>query len=99
MERIWEIEVGLHDVQRIKLDWTFLNLEYHRRCENDSVTISDTYTSTSKIFCGYELPRQYVTSSNKVIVKFQSDKSNVGTGFKLRYQVVQGKFCQRCVYQ
>ena len=97
MERIWEIEV--HDVQRIKLDWTFLNLEYHIRCEYDSVTISDTYTNTPKIFCGYELPRPYVTSSNKVIVKFQSDGSVVGTGFKLRYQVVQGKFCQRCVYQ
>lgn len=83
----------MHDGQHVKLDWSFLNLEYHKPCEKDSVTINDT--NTPRKFCGYELPHPYVTPSNKVVLKFQSDKRKVGTGFKLHYKAVSGKFCRR----
>ena len=93
MERIWEIEV--QDDQQIELDWLFLNIKdyMYNRCENDSVHIVDTHTYyIHETFCGYILPSQHVTTTNKVTVIFQSGKGNVGTGFKLRYQAVQGKF-------
>ena len=90
MRRSWKIKVGTDE--RIKLSWSFINLEYHRLCEKDSVTIRETKQSrTFKSFCGRVLPDDYLTSGNKVFLEFRSSASNVGTGFKIRYQAMAGK--------
>ncbi|CAB4020929.1 G- coupled receptor GRL101-like [Paramuricea clavata] len=91
MKRNWRIEVP--DGQRLKLDWSYLNLEHHKQCKSDSVIIKDSRRSrTSTSFCGYELPPTYLAPGNKVIVGFQSDETNVGTGFKLHYQAIPADF-------
>jgi hypothetical protein len=94
MKRYWKIEVP--DGQRLKLEWSYLNLEHQKQCKRDSVIIKDSPRSrTSTSFCGYELPLTYLTPGNKVIVVFQSDERNVGTGFKIHYQAVPGKISKQ----
>ena len=89
MKRYWRIEVP--DGQRLKLDWSYLNLEHYKQCKRDSVIIKDSRRSrTFRAFCGSELPLTYLAPGNKVIVGFQSDETNVGTGFKLHYQAIPG---------
>ena len=80
--------------QRIKLDTTFLNLEYDRHCRRDSVIVKDTAVSrTSTVsYCGNSLPTGYLSSANVLHVVFQSDRRNFGTGFKIRYQAISGTF-------
>jgi hypothetical protein len=93
MKRYWKIEV--RDGQRLKLDWSYLNLEHQKQCKRDSVIIKNSRRSrTSMSFCGYELPLTYLTPGNKVIVVFQSDERNVRTGFKLHYQAVPSKISE-----
>ena len=89
IRRFWIIDVA--DNQRIKLDWLFLDVEYDQQCKRDSVIIKKSRRSrTFASYCGDELPPVYLSSHNEVIVEFQSDEKNVGTGFKLHYQAISG---------
>ena len=90
MRRTWKIEVA--DNQLIKLDWSFLDVEYDKQCERDWVTIKGSRKSrTVASYCGNKLPAGYLSPRNKLFIEFRSDKKNVGTGFKLHYQAVSGK--------
>ena len=90
MRRFWKIKVATDE--RIKLSWSFINLEYDRHCGRDSVTILETKESRAfKSFCGHDLPDDYLTSGNQVFLEFKSSASIVGTGFKIRYQAMAGK--------
>ena len=78
--------------QHLKFDWLYLNLEDDKNCERDSVVFKGSRRSWAMMsFCGNKLPKSFFTPGNKAVVVFKSDKMNVGTGFKLRYQAVQGK--------
>jgi hypothetical protein len=91
MRRSWKIEVP--DDQRIKLEFLFLNLEDDALCNKDSVTIKHTFLSRKFLsYCGRTLPSSYLSSRNKVYVAFRSDEFGVGTGFKIRYEAVSGKY-------
>ena len=98
MKRYWTIKVS--DNLRVKLDWSFLNVEYSKQCKKDSVILKDS--SKSRIFlsfCGDKPPFDYslISQHNFGIVEFRSDKRNVGTGFKLHYQAVSGKEIMKCI--
>ena len=54
----------------------------------DSLTIYDGASSTSSIIyygCGDSIPQSHVSSSNEVLIHFQSDYSATYTGFKMEY--------------
>ena len=91
MKRFWKIEVA--DNQLVKLDWSFLNVEYDKQCKKDSVIVKDSRKSRA-FTCGDKLPSGYVSPRNMLLIEFRSDQRNVGTGFKLHYQAVSGKMIQ-----
>ena len=54
----------------------------------DSLTIYDGGSSTSVMigkYCGNSIPPSLVSSSNEVLIKFQSDGSWTESGFKMEY--------------
>ena len=56
----------------------------------DSLTIYDGGSSTSPMigkYCGNSIPPSYVSSSNEMLIHFQSDWGSAGsiTGFKMEY--------------
>ena len=93
MERSWKLEVL--GGQRIKLDFLFLNLEINEGDERDFLKIQDgnLFNRDVTVYSGTILPPQFVSKTNVLVVKFQSDIKNVHTGFKIRYQAVDGKNC------
>ena len=89
MKRSWMIEAP--NDHNLALYFPYLNLEDHKNCKRDSVILKDR-SRTFLSFCGYKLASPTLLShDSKVSVIFQSDKMNVGTGFKLRYQAISGK--------
>ena len=92
MKRSWKIEVP--EGQRIRLDMLSLNLKSDRQCKEDSVIVRESAHSRTftALYCGNTIPSSFSSSGNVVYVEFQSDKSNVGTGFKMRYQAIFCKF-------
>ena len=96
LKRSWIIEVPKG--QRIQLDILFLNLQDDQQCDKDSVIVKETLSSrTFTSYCGNTLPTaKYSSSGNVVYVEFQSDESNVGTGFKIHYQAISSKFFYMC---
>ena len=91
MVRSWELKVL--DGQRIKLDILFLNLEINREGGGDFLKIQDgtLFNRDVAVYSGTILPPQFVSETNILVVKFQSDKKNVHTGFKIRYEAIDGK--------
>ena len=54
----------------------------------DSLTIYDGGSSTSPMmgkYCGDSIPPSHVSSSNEILVHFQSDGSVTYSGFKMEY--------------
>ena len=54
----------------------------------DSLTIYDGGSSTSPMmgkYCGDSIPPSHVSSSNEVLIQFQSDGGLTETGFKMEY--------------
>lgn len=56
-------------------------------CSYDALTIYDGLGDSKMLarLCGKELPKGVVTSSNKALVKFESDNSVDGRGFMLKF--------------
>ena len=58
----------------------------------DSLTIYDGASSTSPMmgeYCGNSIPPSHVSSSNEVLVHFQSDDSVTYGGFKMEYNPIR----------
>ena len=54
----------------------------------DSLTIYDGGSSTSSMmgkYCGDSIPPSHVSSSNEILIQFQSDGSITYNGFKMEY--------------
>ena len=54
----------------------------------DSLTIYDGDSSTSPVmgnYCGDSIPPSHVSSSNEILIQFQSDGSATYNGFKMEY--------------
>ena len=41
-------------------------------------------------YCGNTLPMEYISSGNEVYVRFKTDSSVSGTGFRIRYDLGKG---------
>ena len=57
---------------------------------DDSLTIYDGGSSTSPMmgkFCGASIPPSHVSSSNEILIQFQSDEyeDDIGGGFQMEY--------------
>ena len=55
----------------------------------------DGDSSTSPMmgkFCGDLIPSSHVSSSNEILIHFQSDGSATGAGFKMKYNPLQPYF-------
>ena len=55
---------------------------------NDYVTLYDGSLSTSPMmgkYCGDSIPPSHVSSSNEILIQFQSDGSITYNGFKMEY--------------
>ncbi|XP_028413944.1 uncharacterized protein LOC114536799 [Dendronephthya gigantea] len=87
MKRSWKIEVPQD--QRINLTVLFMNLEDAKHCSRDSIVFKDTFFSRKYTsYCGNTFPVGYLSTRNVVYVTFQSDESQVRTGFKIHYQAI-----------
>ena len=90
MHRLWTLEVPAG--QRMKLDFLFLNLEEEGGCtRGDFLSIEDLNKHQHRIYCGSTLPRPFISKSNSIAVEFQSNKKYVRSGFKIRYEAIDGK--------
>lgn len=72
--------------------WNCYNL-----CDFDYVQIYDVTTASEKTLCGFMAPYTHMTSAGSTIdVKFESDLSSGGRGFKLVYGIVDGNVYYIC---
>ena len=51
----------------------------------DSLTIFDGGSMLANPYCGYSIPSDHVSSSNKIFIHFHSDSSITRSGFKMKY--------------
>ena len=90
MHRLWTLDAPAG--QRIKLGFLFLNLEEEGGCTGgDFISIEDLNKAQHKIYCGSILPKAFISKSSSIAVKFHSNKKYVRSGFKIRYEAVDGK--------
>ncbi|XP_046553796.1 cubilin-like [Haliotis rubra] len=64
------------------------DLEYSDTCSYDYIEFFDGYSDTDTSlgrYCGSSLPTKHSSGEN-MYIKFHSDSSNTGTGFKLSYE-------------
>ena len=67
-------------------------MEEDYECRYDYVEISDGVTKPVRL-CGNILPlNNYTWNANNISVTFEADSSIYKTGFKLRYEFIEGKF-------
>lgn len=89
MKQTWEIKVPFG--QRIRVEFTYLDIEEAKQCAKDSVQFKDDGRSHQEPgFCGHDLPPSFTSQKHTLLVIFKSDNKNVGTGFKLFYRAVSG---------
>ena len=58
---------------------------------HDSLTIYDGGSITSPMmgkYCGDSIPPSHISSSNDVLIHFQSDSSSTKAGFQMEYQPI-----------
>lgn len=85
-ECIWKITVP-HDYQ-VALKFQSFEVENHDTCNYDYVEIRDGVSPDSRligIFCGYKIPPDIRSTSNKLFVKFLSDGSVQKAGFSATF--------------
>ncbi|XP_045485243.1 cubilin-like [Pieris rapae] len=84
------------EAMHIKLTWNRFDTEAQFTCENDFlelIEIDDDYINGTSLgkYCGKSLPPALTTTSNKLMIKFQSDNSVNGLGFSLSYTFLDEK--------
>ncbi|XP_046553794.1 deleted in malignant brain tumors 1 protein-like [Haliotis rubra] len=83
----WTISTDLYDYV-INVDVVSSDLEYSSSCSYDYYEFfdgtDDMFTSLGR-YCGSSLPTQHSSGQN-MYIKFHSDNSNTGAGFKMTYQ-------------
>ena len=74
---------------------TFLTAKWEKQTtifsSYDSLTIYDGGSSTSPMmgkYCGDSIPPSHVSSSNEVLIHFQSNNWNTEAGFKMEYNPI-----------
>ncbi|XP_015512725.2 cubilin [Neodiprion lecontei] len=84
----WRIQIPVGE--RIKLTWVSFDLEGSYSCRWDFVEVREGMDVRSPLigrYCGSTLPQSIRSDSNVVLIRFKSDQSFHGKGFKLNYEV------------
>lgn len=86
----WQITVPTG--KKVKLSFVHMDLEYRSSCSYDYVELRNGFNPYySRIigrYCGTTIPSPKYSSSNKMLVKFNSDYHRSGTGFKANWKAV-----------
>lgn len=85
-ECIWKITVPKE--YQVALHFQSFEVENHDNCVYDYVEVRDGDTPDSRligVFCGYKIPPDMRSSSNKLFVKFVSDGSVQKAGFSATF--------------
>ncbi|XP_077993791.1 cubilin-like [Glandiceps talaboti] len=90
-ECIWVVEVP--EGAEVTFKMTDIDLEAHSNCLYDYVEVRDGVDETGAFmgrYCGNSVPPPVTSSSNQLWIKFYSDGSVAGTGFRAEYFVACG---------
>ncbi|KAI0218622.1 Cubilin [Lamellibrachia satsuma] len=88
MKCSWRIQFDKSKV--VKLEFLTFDVEYDSTCRYDNVTVYDGVDSSATLqgtFCG-GLPRVNISSTNSMVVAFQTDSSVTRNGFRIKYTAV-----------
>jgi hypothetical protein len=102
---IWNIQPkSATEGQVIKFTVVEFDLEQHDTCAYDYVQFSNKDGSHISLgsgeaadagkLCGKIIPSPFFSISNQATVKFHSDSSETGKGFKIQYEVVTQQSCE-----
>ncbi|XP_037045819.1 tolloid-like protein 1 [Bradysia coprophila] len=85
-ECIWRITVP--EQSQVALKFQSFEIENHDNCVYDYLEVRDGHSADSKligVFCGYEIPPDMRSTTNKMFVKFVSDGSVQKAGFSATF--------------
>ncbi|XP_013784459.2 tolloid-like protein 1, partial [Limulus polyphemus] len=85
-ECVWKINVP--ETYQVALHFQSFEIENHDNCVYDYVEIRDGHYVTSPLlgkFCGYKIPDEVHSRTNKMLVKFHSDASVEKAGFSATF--------------
>ncbi|CAH1793785.1 unnamed protein product [Owenia fusiformis] len=85
-ECVWKITVP--DDYAVALKFVSFEIENHDNCVYDYLEVRDGHEKTSPLigkYCGYKVPEDLKSTSNKLYVKFVSDGSVQKAGFAARF--------------
>ncbi|XP_046746481.1 cubilin-like [Diprion similis] len=84
----WRIQIPVGE--RIKITWVSFDVETSTSCSWDFVEVREGMDVRGPLigrYCGSMLPQSLRSESNVVLIRFKSDASLQGKGFKLNYEV------------
>jgi len=85
-ECTWKINLPVG--RQISVRFTDFDLEDHGSCNYDFLEARNGLTTTSPLigrYCGTQMPAAFSSSANTLFLKFKSDYSTVGRGFRLYF--------------
>lgn len=103
LDCIWQIQVTVG--HRVTVTYDDVDIEPSSRCVKDYIELLNGASPTSPSlhkYCGRNLPAHatYISSSNAMRVRFKTDSSGNGRGFRLTYnQTLPGNFIACYVIQ
>ncbi|XP_078582053.1 cubilin-like isoform X2 [Branchiostoma floridae x Branchiostoma japonicum] len=90
-ECIWVIRVP--DTEVVTLTFTNMDVEAHGNCIWDYVEVRDGGDETAPFvgrYCNQTIPAPFTSTTNQLFVKFRSDASQTGSGFRATWAVTCG---------
>lgn len=85
--------IDLHKESKIKIEFMSFDLEESNGCKFDYVEIYEGKSDQGELvgrWCGKTIPPVYKSQTNTLLIKFKSDWSNAGDGFRIRYETLCG---------
>ncbi|VVC99646.1 unnamed protein product [Leptidea sinapis] len=82
---------------KIRIKFSVFNLETSFRCRYDNLKVYDGPNSDSRLvgtFCGKTVPKTFVSTSNSLFLRFESDHSISLQGFKITYEAL----CHKTIF-
>ncbi|EDV28197.1 uncharacterized protein TRIADDRAFT_53561 [Trichoplax adhaerens] len=90
-ECIWTIQMPVG--ARITLNWQNIDIEQQDQCNFDYVELRNGNSTTAPFvgrYCGNNPPATFTSTGNNLYIKFKSDGSSSGNGFRLSYTLACG---------
>eukprot|EP00794_Sanderia_malayensis_P003246 gene3246-3727_t len=93
INRMCKFMIKVAPGRRIQLNFSEIDVETHTTCRFDYVEIYNGNDETAPLiqrYCSRHAAISLTSSSNEVLVKFRSDSSNTGRGFRAIYTSMAG---------